>query len=149
MQMLHKLISTSKWWATIPIRLGLGSVFMGHGAQKVLGSFGGPGFNSFISGQTPFPFMRPAWLWLAAAALSELIGGILILLGLFTRIGALLIACIMLTAVFGVHLPAGFFLPKGYEYAMVLLAISLALLISGGGALSVDLALSGGGRRRR
>lgn len=147
--MFRKLIVTSNWWATVPIRLALGVVFLGHGAQKVLGSFGGPGFNAFISGQTPFPFMRPAWLWLGAAALSELIGGVLILLGLFTRVGAFVIACIMLTAIFGVHLNAGFFLPRGYEFSMTLLAISLALLISGGGALSVDLALTGGGGRRR
>lgn len=147
--MFRKLIATSNWWAIVPIRLAFGVVFMGHGAQKVLGSFGGPGFNSFISGQTPFPFMRPAWLWLGAAALSELIGGALILLGLFTRVGAFIIACIMLTAIFGVHLNGGFFMPRGYEYAMTLLAISLALLISGGGALSVDLALTGGGGRRR
>jgi hypothetical protein len=41
-----------------------------HGAQKVLGSFNGPGFKTFIGGTTPFEFMRPTWLWLAAAALS-------------------------------------------------------------------------------
>jgi putative oxidoreductase len=147
--MLRKIIATSTWWATIPIRLALAAVFIGHGAQKVLGSFGGPGFGGFTSGQTPFTFMRPTWFWLAAAAFSEFIGGILILIGLFTRIGAFFIACTMLTAIFGVHLPSGFFLPRGYEYAFTLLAISIALLISGGGALSVDRALTGSSVRGR
>ena len=147
--MLRKLIATSNWWAAVPLRLALGAVFIGHGSQKVLGSFGGPGFSAFTSGQTPFTFMRPTWFWLGAAALSELVGGILILLGLLTRFGAFFIGCTMLTAVLGVHLPAGFFLPRGYEYASTLLAISIALLISGGGALSVDRSLMGPGGRRR
>jgi putative oxidoreductase len=146
--MFHKLIATSTWWGTIPLRLAVGFVFLGHGSQKVLGSFGGAGFKAFTSGQTPFTFMRPTWFWLGAAAFSEFFGAILILLGLFTRIGAFLIACTMLTAILGVHLPAGFFLPRGYEYAFTLLAIVIALLISGGGALSIDRALMGSGRRR-
>src|SRR6185503_6577490 len=85
--MLSRLIATSSAWFTLPIRAGLAAVMIAHGAQKVLGSFGGPGFNEFISGTTPFGFMRPAWAWLAAAALSELIGGILIALGFLTRVG--------------------------------------------------------------
>jgi len=82
---------------------------IGHGAQKVLGSFSGPGFNTFISGTTPFSFMRPTWFWLGAAAVSELVGGILVALGFLTRIGAFFIACTMLTAIIGVHWRGGFF----------------------------------------
>ena len=133
-------------WFTLPIRLGLGGIMFAHGAQKVLGSFGGPGFKAVINiPNTPFSFMRPAWLWWGAAALSEFVGGILIVLGLFTRLGAFLVACTMLTAIFGVHWPA-FFAPNGIEYPLALLAMSFSLLISGGGMASVDLALSG--RRR-
>jgi putative oxidoreductase len=143
--MFRKLITTSASWVPLPLRLGLGLVFIAHGAQKVLGSWGGPGFNTFISASTPFPFMRPAWLWLAAAALGELIGGVLVLLGFLTRIGAFLIACVMLTAVVGVHSEA-FFGARGMEYALTLLLVSIALLISGGGALSIDRSLSGGRR---
>jgi len=74
-----------------------------------------------------------------------------VLLGLFTRLGALLIAFVMLTAMFGVHLKSGFFLPTGFEYTYALLGICVALLISGGGQASVDqtLATSGRGGRRR
>ena len=115
-------------------------------AKKVLGSFGGPGLNAMMNqAAAPFSFMRPAGLWWAIAALSEFLGGIIIVLGLFTRVGAFLILCTMITAVFGVHWPL-FFAPKGIEYPMALGAMSIALLISGGGMASVDLALTG--RRR-
>ncbi len=144
--MWRRFTSTSASWATVPLRLALGIAFIGHGAQKVLGSFNGPGFAKFTSFPAPFPFMRPAWLWMGAAALSELIGGVLVLLGLFTRIGAFLIACVMLVAIFGVLWPV-FFAPTGMELAIAFLGIALALLITGGGQASVDLMI-GGGRRR-
>jgi putative oxidoreductase len=87
--------------------------------------------------------MRPAWLWLGAAALAELIGGILVLLGFFTRVGAFLIVCVMVTAI-AVLWPA-FFAPAGIELAVAMLGMALALLIMGGGQASVDRMI--GGRR--
>ena len=140
--MLRRLTSTSATWATVPLRLAMGVIFIGHGAGKVLGSFNGPGLRAFTSYPAPFPFMRPAWLWMGAAAISELIGGILLLLGLFTRLGAFLIACTMLVAVVGVHWPV-FFGPKGIEFALALLGGALSLLISGGGQASVDRLIGG------
>jgi putative oxidoreductase len=143
--MFSRIIATSSTWFALPIRLALAAVMMAHGAQKVLGSFNGPGFKAFITGSTPFGFMRPAWFWLGAAALSELVGGLVIAVGFLTRVGAFFIACTMLTAVIGVHLTSGFFAAnRGYEYPLSLLAMALALLISGGGQASVDRALSGG-----
>jgi putative oxidoreductase len=148
--MFRKLIATSSTWFTVPVRLGLGAVMIAHGAQKVLGSFGGSGFNSFIGGTTPFGFMKPAWLWLALAAFSEFVGGILVTVGFLTRVGAFFIACTMLTAIAGVHWSAGFFASnRGYEYPLSLLAMAVALLIAGGGQASVDKAVSGGGRGGR
>ncbi|HKO45371.1 MAG TPA: DoxX family protein [Pyrinomonadaceae bacterium] len=144
--MFRKIIMTWPVWFTLPIRLALGGIMFAHGAQKVLGSFGGPGLNALMNQPAaPFSFMRPPGLWWAIAALSEFLGGIIIVLGLFTRVGAFLILCTMITAVFGVHWPL-FFAPKGIEYPMALGAMSIALLISGGGMASVDLALTG--RRR-
>ncbi len=145
--MLHRLTSTSSTWMTVPLRLSLGAIFLGHGAQKIFGSFSGPGWNKWLSFSqfAPFPFMRPAWLWLAAAALGELVGGALVLLGLLTRVGAFLIMCSMLTAIIGVHWPA-FFMPAGMEFAVACLGGVLALLIGGGGQASVDRMLSS--RRR-
>ena len=145
--MFRKLIATSSTWFTVPVRLALGAVFIAHGSQKVLGSFNGPGFKTFTAGNTPFAFMRPTWLWLALAAFAEFFGGILVLLGFLTRAGAFLIACVMITAIAGIHWPGGFFANnRGYEYPMTLLASSIALLIAGGGQLSVDRSLSGGRR---
>jgi putative oxidoreductase len=144
--MFRRLISTSATWIPLPLRLAMATIFVAHGAQKVLGSFNGPGFEKWISSAAPFSFMKPAWLWLGAAAFSELIGGILLFFGLLTRVGAFLIACTMITALVGKHWP-GFFVPQGIEYPLALVAICLALLISGGGIASVDLAMSGGRRR--
>jgi putative oxidoreductase len=144
--MLRRLTSTSATWATVPLRLAIGIIFIGHGAGKVLGSFSGPGLRAFASYPAPFPFMRPAWLWMGAAALSELVGGALLVLGLFTRLGAFVIACTMLTAMFGVHWKGGFFLsntPPGIEYTVALLGGALSLLISGGGQASFDRFISG------
>ena len=147
--MFSRLIATSSTFATVPIRLALAVIFVAHGAQKVLGSFGGPGFSGFTSGTTPFSFMRPPWLWLAAAALSELVGGVLVGLGLLTRVAAFLIACVMLTAIVGIHWPNFFSSNRGFEYPLALFAMSFALLISGGGMASVDRALGDGGGRRK
>src|SRR5712664_1771309 len=103
--MLRRLTSSTALWAKVPLRLALGIAFIGHGAQKVLGAFNGPGFAKFTSFPAPFPFMRPASLWMGAAAVSELVGGMLVLLGLLTRVGAFLITCVMLVAIFGVRWP--------------------------------------------
>jgi putative oxidoreductase len=147
--MFQRLIATTATWITVPLRLALGLVFIGHGAQKVFGAWGGPGWAKFISFPTPFSFMRPSWLWMAAAALSELLGGVLVLLGLLTRLGAFLILCVMLTAIFGVLWTKGFFLPEGFEYPFALVGVCVALLIAGGGRASLDHGLQDPRARRR
>ena len=145
--MFRRIISTSATWTPVPLRLALAAIFIVHGAQKVFGSFSGPGLAKWLSFPPPFFFMRPAWLWMGAAAFAELIGGVLLLLGLLTRVGAFLIACVMLAAIIGPLWQEGFFAPKGYEYALALFAMCLALLISGGGMVSIDRSLSSGRRR--
>ena len=157
--MFQELVSTQPTWVALPLRLALGAVFVAHGAQKVFGAFGGKGLSAFMSGGAPFGFMRPSWLWMGAAAFAELVGGALVLLGLLTRLGALMILPVMLAAMFGVHWRGGFFITNkplpGVEYTVALLAMALALLISGGGRASFDERLArrgaptrGGGRRR-
>ena len=141
--MLRRITSTSASWAPLPLRLALGIAFLGHGAQKVFGSFGGPGLKQFMSFPAPFTFMRPAGAWMGAAALAELIGGGLVLLGLLTRLGAFLITCVMLTVIFGVLRYKGFFAPEGMELAISFLAIALALMVTGGGQLSADRVIGG------
>jgi putative oxidoreductase len=141
--MLRRLTSTSSTWMTVPLRLSLGVIFIGHGAQKVFGSFNGPGWAKWTSmaPAVPFTFMQPPRVWLAAAALSELVGGALVLIGLLTRLGAFLLICTMLTAI-KLLWPA-FFAPPGIELPVALLGSALALLIGGGGQLSIDQKISG------
>jgi putative oxidoreductase len=149
--MFRRLIETTPTWITLPIRLALGIIFIAHGAQKVLGVWGGPGLSKFAASPTPFAWMQPFWFWMGAAAFAELLGGALVLVGLMTRLGALLIVPVMLAAMFGAHWEGGFFLKGGgIEYTVALLGMSLALLIAGGGRASIDETLMGrrGGRRR-
>jgi len=116
-----------------------------HGTQKVFGWWGGPGFNQWTSQPAPFQEMRPSWLWMGAAALSELVGGAMVIMGLYTRIGAFFISCVMLTAILGVHRKSGFFINAGgFEYPLALLGMALALLVHGGGAASIDSQMAGG-----
>jgi len=140
---LKKLTATSAIWSTLPLRLAIGVVFIAHGSQKVFGTFSGPGLSRWmtLTRLAPFP-LRPAWLWLAADALGELIGGLLIFLGLFTRLGAFIICCAMLTATIGIHWPHFFITNNGFEYPLTLIAITVSLLITGGGNASIDLYLS-------
>jgi putative oxidoreductase len=146
--MFRRVVATSPTWITVPLRLVMAVIFVGHGAQKVLGSFGGKGLRAWVSVPAPFNFMRPAWLWLGAAAFAELLGGVSLFLGLLTRVGAFFLACTMFTAA-ATSWPNLFGIGRGMEYPMVLLGASLALLISGGGQASVDLALSSSSGRRR
>ncbi|HEX8476317.1 MAG TPA: DoxX family protein [Pyrinomonadaceae bacterium] len=146
--MFRRLVETWPTWTTVPLRVALGLIFIAHGAQKVLGVWEGPGLSKFAANPAPFG-LQPSWLWMGAAAFAELIGGILILLGFLTRLGAFAIAVIMLIAMFGVHWSGGFFLSnKGIEYTLALLGMALALLVSGGGRASVDETLVKGHRYR-
>lgn len=140
--MMRRLISTHKTWATVPLRIALGVIFIAHGAQKVFGAFGGRGFNAFIGSPAPLG-LWPSWFWMSAAALGELIGGVLVFIGLFTRVGAGTIAITMLVAIFGVHSKAFFLNQGGMEFALANLAMALTLLLLGGGQLSVDANLKG------
>ncbi len=138
------LIKTSENWAMLPIRLALGTIMFAHGAQKVLGWWGGPGLNQWTNQTAPFSEMRPSWLWMGAAALSELIGGAMVIIGLYTRIGAFFIACVMLVAILGVHWRSGFFIKDGgFEFPIALLGMAAALLIHGGGSGSIDSQMGG------
>jgi putative oxidoreductase len=133
--------------AGLILRLTLAIVIFPHGAQKTLGWFGGGGFSGtidFFSGQLGIP-AAIAVLVIAA----EFLGSLGLLFGFLTRICALGIGAVMLGAVFMVHLPNGFFMNwmgtqqgEGFEYHLLVLGIVLALLVTGGGAASVDKAMA-------
>jgi putative oxidoreductase len=145
--MFRSIVTTWPTWVTLPIRLALGIIFIAHGAQKVFGVWGGKGLAMFTAGPAPLG-LTPPWLWLSAAAFSELVGGALVLIGLLTRVGALSIAAVMLVAMFGVHWGSFFMSNRGIEFTLALLAMAVSLLIAGGGRLSIDQSLSSNRRRR-
>lgn len=146
--MFRFLILTNGTWAMLPIRVAVGLIFLAHGSQKVFGAFGGSGFDAWINTQVTVAL--PAGLptlkfWLACAAFAELVGGALVLFGLLTRVGALLLAIVMFVALYFVHWRYGFFLrdngTDGIEYVLALLCCCLTLIIEGGGRGSVDASL--------
>jgi putative oxidoreductase len=145
---LRKILSTSNDFTLTILRLLVGIVFFAHGAQKMLGWFGGYGFHGtmgfFEHSGIPAPL---AFLAISA----EFFGGLGLLVGLLSRIAAFGIMCNMIVAVLTVHIHNGFFMNwfgnqkgEGYEYHLLAIAGLLVILIKGAGALSIDRALSGG-----
>ena len=120
------------------LRLTLGLVFLGHGAQKAFGAFGGPGFVG-ATGFIGSVGLRPARFWTALAVSGELVAGLLFVLGLLTPVAGLLVLATMAVAIAKVHGPKGFFVQNGgYEYNLVLIIAAVALALVGPGAFSLD-----------
>lgn len=120
-------------WAITTLRVVVGIVFLAHGGQKLF-VWGFGGVAGFL-GQVGIP---APMLVAVVVTLVELLGGLALLLGLFTRWAAIPLAIDMLVAILAVHLKAGFFLPNGFEFALTLLAANLALILLGSGEASVD-----------
>ena len=122
------------------IRVVIGLTMAGHGAQKVFGWWGGPGIKGWTGGMTRMRIRPPvAWAWISA--LSELIGGLLLALGLLTPLACAAVAASMLVAMALVHWPKGFWNSKGgYEFNLSILSAVIGLAFTGAGAISVDAA---------
>jgi putative oxidoreductase len=144
--MLKKLMSTSNDVSLTILRLVMGVVYFAHGAQKMLGWFGGFGFHATIG------FFTHTGMPAAVAFLvicTEFFGGLGLIVGLLTRIAALGIGVEMIGAIFMVHLQNGFFMNwagnqkgEGFEYHLLAIAAAAALLLRGAGAFSLDRVLS-------
>ncbi len=144
--MIRKLFATDDNTATAILRLVLGVVFFVHGAQKMLGWFGGFGFSGTMGFFTGTMHIPAVLAFLAIAA--EFFGGLGLIFGLLTRIAAFGIAVNMLVAIAEVHGAFGFFMNwtgtqhgEGFEYHLLVLAITAFLMIRGAGAFSVDRVL--------
>ena len=140
MKYLFQTNNNFSYW--VP-RVMLGCVMFPHGAQKLLGWFGGFGFTNSMT-----YFTQTAGLpWVVAflIIMGESFGSLGLILGFFTRLSAFGLICIMLGAIITVHIPNGFFMNwfgkqagEGFEYHLLVIGISIPLLISGGGKYSVD-----------
>jgi putative oxidoreductase len=140
---LHALFATPDDGVATWMRLMLGLVFFPHGMQKLFGWFGGEGFSATLASSTdkmhiPMPLA-------VLAILTESLGSIALLLGLFTRVAAFGIAVVMAVAIAMVHWQNGFFMNwsgkqngEGFEYHLLAIALAIAVMVRGAGATSID-----------
>jgi putative oxidoreductase len=112
-------------------------MFFAHGMQIALGKFGGPGVKGFSMMLSGLGF-SPAVFWSALAGYSILIGGAMLILGIFTRIACIPLMIFMLFAMIKVHWAKGFFITNGgYEYNLIAICSLIALMMLGGGKISL------------
>jgi putative oxidoreductase len=120
------------------IRLVIGLSFVGHGAQKLFGWFGGYGLKG-TGGWFESIGMKPGVTMALMAGLAEFAGGALFALGLFTPLAGILIALTMVVAIVRVHAPNGYWSTQnGYEYNLALLAVALGVALTGPGQYALD-----------
>ena len=140
---LRPVVRTGPDAGALVARVALGTVMLPHGAQKLLGWFGGYGFSGtmgFLTGDAGLP-----WIVAFTVILAESIGALALVLGLFGRVGALGVAAVMIGAIVTVHASHGFFMNwagsqkgEGFEYHLLALGLAAVVLVKGSGALSVD-----------
>jgi putative oxidoreductase len=140
---MKAMFETDESWTGLILRLTLGLVMFPHGAQKLLGWYGGFGFDGtmgFFTQQMGMP-----WLIAFLVIIGESFGSVALLAGLLTRFTAASLAVIMLGAIMMVHVPHGFFMNwfgkqqgEGYEYHLLVIGIAVALLVTGAGRWSAD-----------
>lgn len=137
-QLIKRIVATNAGLGALALRVPVGIIFMAHGAQKLFGWFGGYGLEG--TGQWMASIgLAPGYLMALLAGSAEFFGGLALVLGLLVRPAALALAVSMVVAIFAVHFQNGLFMSKnGYEFALSLLAVSVSLLISGAGSVSVD-----------
>ena len=140
---MRQFFQTDDSWTGLVLRLSLGLVMFPHGAQKLLGWYGGFGFSGTMEFFTET--MHLPWIVAFLVIIGESFGSMALLLGLLTRFTAASFMVIMLGAITTLHLHNGFFMNwfgkqqgEGYEYHLLVIGIGLALLVTGAGKWSVD-----------
>jgi len=146
---MRKFFETTDDWAQLILRVTLGVVMFPHGAQKLLGWFGGPGFAGTMSMFTD-KMQIPAVLAFLVI-ITESLGSVGLIVGFLTRLAAFGIFCIMVVAIAMVHWPNGFFMNwsgkqpgEGFEYHLLVIGIAIVLMIWGAGRSSVDRVVARG-----
>ena len=138
-----RILNTENGWGTLVARLTLGMVLFPHGAQKMLGWFGGYGFEGTMEAFTNQ--MQLPGIVAFSVIIIEFLGSIFLILGLVSRLWALAIFGLFIGIIFTTHLEHGFFMNwygnqagEGYEYALLIIGIALVVLINGSGKNSLD-----------
>ena len=144
--MLRKLMETGDDAGMLIVRVFLGLVMFPHGAQKMLGWFGGGGFAATLQGMTSMGL--PAAVVLLVI-IAEFFGALGLIGGFLGRVSAFGILCVMVGAILTVHLHNGFFMNwmgnqkgEGFEYHLLAIGMALAVMIKGSGRLSIDRSLT-------
>jgi putative oxidoreductase len=138
---IQRLLGTDRSWGLFALRVPVGIIFTAHGAQKLFGWFGGYGLEG-TGGFFATLGLEPGLLLAFLAGSAEFFGGLALVLGFLVRPAAAALALTMLVAILAVHFEGGLFLSNnGFEYALALFAVSVALLFNGGGRVSLDARL--------
>ncbi|WP_300426316.1 DoxX family protein [uncultured Thalassolituus sp.] len=139
---IQSVFSTQAGISALFLRVPVGLILAAHGSQKLFGWFGGYGLEG--TGQWMASIgLEPGFLMALLAGSAEFFGGLALAAGLLTRPAALLTAFTMLIAISSVHIDNGLFMANnGYEYALTLFVVSIALAVQGAGSFSVDHIIS-------
>ena len=143
MKPLQLLINTNSSFGPLVARLVLGFVMLPHGAQKILGWFGGHGFAGTMQFFTGTMHIPALFAFLAIAA--EFAGALGLIAGLLSRVAAFGVAAVMVVAILTVHASNGFFMNwagsqkgEGFEYHLLAIGLALVVMIQGAGKASLD-----------
>ena len=138
----RRLLATDAGWGPLALRIPAGIIFAAHGAQKLFGWFGGYGLEGTGQWMDSIGLAPGYWMALLAGA-AEFFGGLALIAGLLVRPAAAALAFAMVVAIFSAHIDKGLFMANnGYEFALSLLAMSVALVFAGAGRGSLDRTLS-------
>ena len=141
--MKYSIFKTNNDWIGVITRLTVGGVLFPHGAQKMLGLFGGYGFNGTMQFLTSVKHLP--WIIGFLVIVIELFGSICLIGGFASRLWAALIAVVMIGIILTSHVGNGFFMNwfgdqkgEGYEYFLLVIGLSLATVLNGSGKYSLD-----------
>ncbi|MDO9624557.1 MAG: DoxX family protein [Pseudomonas sp.] len=141
--LIKSVVATQAGYGLTIVRIIAGLTFAAHGSQKLFGWFGGYGLVGVGQWMESIG-LAPGYLMALLAGSAEFFGGLALVIGLLARPAAAVLAVTMLVAIVTVHLANGFFMSNnGYEFALALLAMSLAVVLEGAGKLSLDTCIAG------
>ncbi|XCF07135.1 DoxX family protein [Tamlana crocina] len=141
--MIRKILKTNENWGQLISRLTLGLVLFPHGAQKMLGLFGGYGYTATMDALTHQMQLPSIIAFLVI--IIEFFGAIFLILGCATRVWSLAIVFLFIGIIFTAQFEHGFFMNwfgaqkgEGYEYSLLIIGLAITAVINGAGKLSVD-----------